>query len=96
MRYSIETTENGVNETLEVDGNLYKKEWEREENGLFRCKQKNFADQMENDGYDNESLLEKIDDQVDRVFHRFYKFFPAIDITGIVDFTHSDKDVRDI
>lgn len=25
MRYSIETTENGVNETLEVDGNLYKK-----------------------------------------------------------------------
>lgn len=38
MRYSIETTENGVNETLDVDGNLYKKEWEREENGLFRCK----------------------------------------------------------
>ena len=34
MRYSIETTENGVNETLEVDGNLYKKEWEREGNGL--------------------------------------------------------------
>lgn len=47
MRYSIETTENGVNETLEVDGNLYKKEWEREGNGLFRCKQKGFADQME-------------------------------------------------
>ena len=60
MKYIIETTENGVNETLEVDGNLYKKEWCREENGIFRCKQKNFADQMENDGYDNESLLEKI------------------------------------
>lgn len=54
MKYIIETTENGVNETLEVDGNLYKKEWCREENGIFRCKQKNFADQMENDGYDNE------------------------------------------
>lgn len=40
MKYSIETTENGVNETLEVDGNLYKKEWEREVTGLFRCKQK--------------------------------------------------------
>ena len=65
MRYSIETTEDGVNETLEVDGNLYKKEWEREENGLFRCKQKNIADQMENDGYDNESLLEKIDEVFD-------------------------------
>ena len=60
MKYIIETTENGVNETLEVDGNLYKKEWCREENGIFRCKQKNFADQMENDGYDNELLLEKV------------------------------------
>lgn len=40
MKYIIETTENGVNEALEVDGNLYKKEWEREKNGLFRCKQK--------------------------------------------------------
>lgn len=35
MKYIIETTENGVNETLEVDGNLYKKEWCREENGIF-------------------------------------------------------------
>lgn len=51
MKYSIETTENGVNETLEVDGNLYKKEWEREVTGLFRCKQKNFTDQMEKDGF---------------------------------------------
>lgn len=25
MKYIIETTEDGVNETLEVDGNLYKK-----------------------------------------------------------------------
>ena len=24
MKYSIETTEDGVNETLDVDGNLYK------------------------------------------------------------------------
>lgn len=65
MRYSIETTKNGVNETLEVDGNLYKKEQEREENCLFRCKQKNFVEQMENDGYDNEPLLEKVDEVFD-------------------------------
>lgn len=65
MRYSIETTKNGVNETLEVDGNLYKKEQEIEENGLFRCKQKNFVEQMENDGYDNEPLLEKVDEVFD-------------------------------
>ena len=56
MKYSIETTENGVNEILEVDGNLYKKEWCREESGIFRCKQKNFADQMENDGYDKKLM----------------------------------------
>lgn len=67
MKYIIETTEDGVNETLEVDGNLYKKEWCREENGIFRCKQKNFAKQMENDGCDNELLLEKIDE----VFNSF-------------------------
>ena len=65
MKYIIETTENGVNETLEVDGNLYKKEWCREENGIFSCKQKNFADQIENDGYDNELLLEKVDEVFD-------------------------------
>ena len=65
MRYSIETTENGVNETLEVDGNLYKKEWEREGNGLFRCKQKGFADQLDIDGYDNEILLELVDEVFD-------------------------------
>lgn len=34
---------------------------------FFRCKQKNFADQMENDGCDNELLLEKIDE----VFNSF-------------------------
>ena len=40
MKYIIETTENGVNEALEVDGNLYKKEWEREENGLLDVNKK--------------------------------------------------------
>ena len=78
MKYSIETTEDGVNETLDVDGNLYKKEWKREENGLFRCKQKNFADQMENDVYDNESLLEKIDE----VFYSFH----SISVDDIRDY----------
>lgn len=27
MKYSIETTENGVVETLEINGVVYKKEW---------------------------------------------------------------------
>ena len=40
MRYTVETTETGVIETLDVNGKLYRKEWKREESGLFRCKQK--------------------------------------------------------
>lgn len=43
----------------------YIKKSGRERNGLFRCKQKGFADQMENDGYDNELLLEKVDEVFD-------------------------------
>lgn len=65
MKYSVEMTENGVIETLEVDGILYKKEWEMEENGIFRCKQKDFSTQMRNDGNENEILLEKIEEVFD-------------------------------
>lgn len=40
MKYTAETTENGVTETLELDGSIYKKEWIREKTGVMRCKQK--------------------------------------------------------
>lgn len=66
MKYSVETTDSGVIETLEVEGSLYKKEWTREENGLVSCKQKDFSTQMQNDGYEDDELLEKIEDVFDR------------------------------
>lgn len=40
MKYTIETTENGVNETLELYGTTYRKEWIRRENGLFEAHRK--------------------------------------------------------
>ena len=58
MKYTVETTENGVNETLELNGTIYKKEWLRRENGLLECSQKDFRAQMEADGY-RENLLRK-------------------------------------
>lgn len=59
MKYTVELTENGINETLELNGITYRKEWTRLESGLFKCAQKDFADQMEEGGYDEE-LCEKV------------------------------------
>lgn len=64
MKYTVETTENGVNETLELYGIIYKKEWIRRENGLLECLQKDFRAQMEEDGYEG-GLVEKVDDIFD-------------------------------
>lgn len=64
MKYTVETTENGVIETLELYGIIYKKEWIRRENGLLECLQKDFRAQMEEDGYDG-GLVAKIDDIFD-------------------------------
>jgi phenolic acid decarboxylase len=64
MKYTVETTENGVNETLELYGIIYKKEWIRRENGLLECLQKDFRAQMEEDGYEEE-LVAKVDETFD-------------------------------
>lgn len=50
IKYTVETTGNGVNETLELYGIIYKKEWIRREDGIFECLQKNFLEQMEQEG----------------------------------------------
>lgn len=63
MRYTVETTENGVIETLEIDGETYKKEWVRGV-GCLSCQQKDFARQMECSGYSGD-LLEKVDETFD-------------------------------
>ena len=64
MKYTVETTENGVNETLELNGTIYKKEWLRRKNCLLECSQKDFRAQMEEDGYSGE-LAAKVDEIFD-------------------------------
>lgn len=64
MKYTVETTENGVNETLELNGTIYKKEWLRRKNGLLECSQKDFRAHMEEDGYSGE-LAAKVDEIFD-------------------------------
>ena len=64
MKYIVETTENGVNETLELYGTTYRKEWIRRENGLFEGSQKDFSEQMRDDGYDGE-LVERVAEAFD-------------------------------
>ena len=64
MKYSIETTENGVVETLEINGVVYKKEWVHVAQGHLGCKQRDFSAQMIEDGW-NDELIEKIEEIFD-------------------------------
>lgn len=64
MKYSIEMTENGVVETLEINGTVYKKEWVRIVQGRLACKQRAFSEQMIEDGL-NDELVDKIEDTFD-------------------------------
>ncbi len=64
MKYSIEMTENGVVETLEINGAVYKKEWIYIAQGHLFCKQRDFSEQMIEDGL-NDELVDKIEDTFD-------------------------------
>ncbi len=59
MKYTVELTENGINETLELNGITYRKEWTRLENGLLQCSQKDFSEQMRYNGHDGD-LIERV------------------------------------
>jgi hypothetical protein len=59
MKYTVELTENGINETLELNGITYRKEWTRLENGLLECSQKDFSEQMRENGHDGD-LIERV------------------------------------
>lgn len=64
MKYSIETTEDGVVETLEINGAVYKQEWIHVAQGHLGCKQRDFTKQMIEDGL-NDELIEKIEEIFD-------------------------------
>ena len=50
MKYTIETTEDGWVETLEISGHSYDKNWKRRSNGYYRCEEGNFTDRIIADG----------------------------------------------
>ena len=76
MKYTVELTENGITETLELNGIIYKKEWTRLENGLLQCSQKDFSEQMRVNGHDG--------DLIERVAEVFDSFL-AGDVDDIAD-----------
>ena len=55
MKYSVEGTNNGYVETLEINGKIYKKHWISVD-GDLSCTDDIFCHQMEKDGYDMEIL----------------------------------------
>ena len=64
MKYTIETTENGCQEMIKMDnGKTYTKRHKKMFYGS-ECQDKEFCDQMENDGF-CEEMLEKIYDTFD-------------------------------
>ena len=61
MKYSVETTKNGYVETLEVNGKEYKKTWCESGYGE-KSSDKDFCEQLEQDGFDNEVFLDEVYD----------------------------------
>lgn len=76
MKYTIETTQTGCIETLEIGGKIYKKEWQRTSSGC-RCNNNEFYEQMESDGIDNKDVLNKAYD----IFDDGFKVFGFIELS---------------
>lgn len=60
MKYTIETTEDGWVETLEISGQTYAKNWKRRSNGYYRCEDGDFTDRIITDGYAPDYLEEEL------------------------------------
>ena len=70
MKYTIETTDNGYKETLEYEGHVFEKVWEKTERG-YRSQSDEFCEQMEDAGYNRdmyEELLDSVYEQIDNFF----------------------------
>ena len=65
MKYSFETTSKGYVETLTVGKKEYKKKWLEVSSGHYKCEDKEFYEQLENDGYTDEDFLDNVCDYID-------------------------------
>ena len=64
MKYTVETTETGFIETLEVGGRVRVKHWTGD-GGHVECNDKEFADQLEALGIADEEILNRVYDTLD-------------------------------
>ena len=60
MKYTIETVNGDIKETLEVEGKTYERDWKAEDHGYVTMSD-DFAEQLEADGYNDEDFLDKVD-----------------------------------
>lgn len=67
MKYSAETTKEGYVETLEIGGVEYRKEWTRNFDGAS-CKDKEFFEQLEENGVTNARVLDMVFENIDDNF----------------------------
>lgn len=51
MKYTVETTEDGWVETLEIGNHSYEKNWKKVGNGRYKCEEGDFTDRIIADGY---------------------------------------------
>lgn len=75
MKYSIETTDYGCIETLEIDGTTYTRRNKRTDNGC-RALDGELSEQLENDNFADE-VIEKVYDLFDE--------FIALDFISLSD-----------
>lgn len=66
-KYSVEITENGFEESLEIDGVVYKKAWTKSKYDTV-CIDDDFCEQLESNGETDEALLYEIWDKIDSSF----------------------------
>lgn len=71
MKYTIETTQTGCIETLQIVGMTFQKEWERTDTGCS-CKNKEFYEQMKDAGIDDEKAIDKVYEVFDENFSALY------------------------
>ena len=60
MKYTIETTEDGWVETLEIRSQTYEKNWKRRRDGVYRCEEGDFTDRIIADGYAPDYLEDEL------------------------------------
>nr|DAL61400.1 MAG TPA_asm: hypothetical protein [Caudoviricetes sp.] len=65
MKYTIETTEDGWVETLEISGHSYEKNWKRRSSGCYRCEEGDFTDRIIADGYAPDYLGDDLYEVID-------------------------------